>query len=363
MMTDSSPVSPRKRKRDREAATRKRAKQAPSSFKSEFIDSDFAFPDEGHILDESIVALLEKIDWSIPISRCHSPFMDSAASVSSHMNHLSPLDIIPFDFVMNTDDFKLPTMSKNISPPAAPPCTPNGLNFHNYSLLSVPHVPYTSAPVPTSTMNPTPTMTNNNERQAYTNVMNEFKKVFKGVTIGAYDKLPPIKQLISMSSADISVSYSGSLTSCNSTFCRYPLIDSPLHFDHDSDQNQGMIIDYQSLVQDEKDPAFLPPVNSMNSNNNNVNMNNNNQPQFQYADNFGAHAMKSSLSSPLYSAPQMYGTDQPTPRRRGRPRKILNQYQPQQHNINVLPLPTDSMMMMMIPSSSTTTPLNLLETL
>jgi SHAQKYF class myb-like DNA-binding protein len=158
----------------------------------------FVLPqDEGPALEQSIVNLLEKIDWSGPYSRCSSPFMDSAGSVCSSLDTLQ--DSFPFfDFGCNTE-------------------------------LSTPRTTVI-APVVSSTMD----LALGKERLAFSNVMNEMKQVFSSYKIGSYDRLPSIKTLLSIKSSSISVTCTNSLTPSHSTFCHYQLSDSPNLFnDHD----------------------------------------------------------------------------------------------------------------------------------
>jgi len=199
-----SAETPRKRPRPSGGAKQGRLAKRPNlgnnslSISMDFHFDHFVLPqDEGHALEQSIVTLLEKIDWSGPYSRCSSPFMDSAGSVCS--SHDTLQDSFPFlDFGCNTE-------------------------------LSTPRTTViASFPAPTMDL------AFEKERLAFSNVMSEMKQVFGSYKIGSYDRLPSIKTLLSMKSSSISVACSKSLTPSHSTFCHYQLSDSPNLFnDHD----------------------------------------------------------------------------------------------------------------------------------
>lgn len=198
--------TPRKRPREKSlsgAPKQFRANKRPNiggntlSISTETNFDLFTLPsDEGPALDQSIVTLLEKIDWSGPYSRCPSPFMDSAASVCSSLDTLQ--DTFPFfDFGCNTE----------LSTPRTVSVSDN-LAVYPIAL--------------------------GKERLAFSNVVKEMKQVFSSYKIGCYDRLPSIKTLLSMRSSSISVSCTSNLTPSHSTFCHYQLSESPNLF-NDSD--------------------------------------------------------------------------------------------------------------------------------
>lgn len=160
-------------------------------------DQSFEFfnlpTEEGPDLDQSISHLLEKIDSSV--SRCHSPFMDSAASVCSSLDTLQE----PFNF----------------------------LEFGCSTELSTPR---------TTTISSLPSAHPvEKERLAFSHVLKEMQQVFRSYQIGSYDRLPSIRTLLSMRSSSISVSCTKNLTPSHTTFCHYQIPDSPNLFGDDHD--------------------------------------------------------------------------------------------------------------------------------
>jgi len=193
------------RKRARQSGAPKQRKRANLGVSS-IADAQLAlmtFPtDEGSALDQSIVTLLEKIDWSGPYSRCHSPFMDSAASVCSSLDTLQ--ESFPF--------FDFGGYATEMSTPRA---------YHN------PNIPVLGK-----------------ERLAFSNVVREMKEVFSSYKIGSYDRLPSIKTLLSMTSSNLTVSCTKNLTPSHTTFCHYQICDSPNLFGDDHDfQPIGMAVE------------------------------------------------------------------------------------------------------------------------
>lgn len=255
--------SPRKRGREKRSSLTRSSRSVKrnryefhGSLDSSSFDSScdlFHFgEDEGQTLDESIVVLLEKIDWSLPLSRSHSPFMNSAASVSSGLDSFGAAE--PFPIL----DF-----NETAEPPLSSDAVVNKVSpvqiVHNVR----PGVQFS-------------------EREAYSNVMKEFLNVFGGYQTGAYDRLPSIRALTSMTSSNFSISYTGNLTPSHSTFCHYPLADSPNMFE------DGPLNHLAPIAQDDR------------------------LGKFDFDTQFSANLMAD------------IDTLHPTPRKRGRPRKLAS---------------------------------------
>ena len=192
--------TPKKRPREKQPTKNSRVSKRPNlgqGLTLSLAEPTFEFfnlpTDEGPDLDQSISHLLEKIDSSV--SRCHSPFMDSAASVCSSLDTLQE-SFNFFEFGCNTE-LSTPRTTTISSMPSAHPVE--------------------------------------KQRLAFSHVLKEMQQVFRSYQIGSYDRLPSIRTLLSMRSSSISVSCTKNLTPSHTTFCHYQIPDSPNLFGDDHD--------------------------------------------------------------------------------------------------------------------------------
>jgi SHAQKYF class myb-like DNA-binding protein len=231
-------------------------------------DGDFFHfaEDEGEELDESIINLLDKIDWdattttmvTLP-SRCPSPFMDSAASVSSSLESYGIAEVFPLL------DFSTSAVS---AVHVSPLTTSSSSSSSSSSVVHYAQQPATvtmtmpmSMPMMTMMMSFPPALQQPQqaqggqpqERVAFAHVIQEIKQVFGGLQQrrqleqqfedevgnsgsnhdGCHDAcnqpppLPSIRALIAMTSSQMKVSPAtgrhGALTPSSNTFCHYPL--------------------------------------------------------------------------------------------------------------------------------------------
>jgi len=199
---------------------------------------------EGEQLDESILNLLDKIDWDanhnqqglLP-SRCPSPFMDSAASVSSSLESYCFAEVLPLlDFSASTVAVDL--LSPMSTATASSSSSSSSVIYHNQQVIHQDH--FLHVPMPPLPVQPV--VQQEQERVAFAHVIQEIKQVFGGlqqrrqleqpqqqceVKDANVPPLPSIRALIAMTSSRMNVAPAGgthgSLTPSSNTFCHYPM--------------------------------------------------------------------------------------------------------------------------------------------